>query len=114
MAKLETMAFQNVKVGSLSPQKLESVIDDTAARFGKLCESMYKKAARELLSTREVGPDMDVETLVTRSVSRALRIPAKEEQGESEPVGPAEPVGPQEPEPTFAVYIKDDEMEDTA
>lgn len=112
IGKLAIMAsLQHEKVGSLSPRKLESIIDDTAARFGKLCEDLYKKAAWDLAT-----PDMKLEALIKRSVSRALLCsPVMEQQGES--VGPPEPgesVGPPAPEPTFAVYIKDEEMEDTA
>lgn len=110
------MTFQNVKVGSLPPHELEGVIDNTAARFGRLCEDLYKRAAREI-----VHPNMDLETLITRSVCHAMRIPVKEEQGESDPAGPTSPDepdgsdGPAQPEPTFAVYVKDEEdMDDTA
>lgn len=114
------MASENVKLGDLPMKRVEKIIDDTADRFGKLCAECFRKAAREI-----ARPDMEVKTLVTRAVARAIynkentgmiREPLSvvmEEQGESELV-PDEPV-PDEPEPSFAVHLKNEgDMDDTA
>lgn len=102
------MAYENVKLGDLPAKRVDSIIDDTAERFGKLCADCFRQAAREI-----ARPDMDVKTLVMRSVAKAVSNKAreplgvvKEEQGESEGSSAEDP-GPAEPEPSFAIYLNE-------
>jgi hypothetical protein len=101
------MAYENVKLGDLPAKRVDRIIDDTAERFGKLCEDCFRKAAREI-----ARPDMDVKTLVMSSVARVVSNKAREplgvvkEEGESEGSGTHDP-GPTEPEPSFAIYLNE-------
>jgi hypothetical protein len=105
------MSLENVKLGDLSAKRVERIIDDTAERFGKLCAECFRKAAMEI-----ARPDMEVKTLVMRSVALAVSNKGKpldsvkEEQDESDPVAEPEDMSPKDhfPEPSFAVYLKDE------
>lgn len=109
------MASENVKLGDLPIKRVEKIIDDTADRFGELCAECFRRAAREI-----ARPDMEIKTLVTSAVARAMsnkdgtgmRKPlgvVKEEQDESDPA--PEEAGPEGPEPSFAIYLKEGDMD---
>lgn len=121
------MSLENVKLGALPAKRVERIIDDTAERFGKLCAECFRKAALEI-----ARPNMEVKTLVMRSVALAVSNkggpldPVKEEQDESDPGPDPEDMSPEDmspenmspedrvPEPSFAVYLKDEGDMDTA